>query len=276
MAFLTTNPSPFIINVPELQNVQNSATGASGIATLSNTVNDILTLINTAKSQVNINTIGSQNSGSVTFTSNINLSNSIITFLGSNLLTSNSLNGPANYIAFQVSGVEQARLTTTGLGIGTTAPVSKLHVNGDTYIASNLGIGLSNPLLPLDLLGGAIVRGPLYVSSFGAVSSQTGNIITTGDIFASGFFYPSDPTLKTNIRPYTPVGLPRAVEFDWIRSGARDIGVLADEMERLEPACVTRAPNGSLTVDYPKLTVLLLSEVITLKAQMSTVMARLP
>ena len=45
MAFLTTNPSPFIINVPEFQNVQNSATGASGLATLSNTVNDILTLI---------------------------------------------------------------------------------------------------------------------------------------------------------------------------------------------------------------------------------------
>ena len=275
MAFLTTNPSPFLINVPELQNVQTSATGAGGLTSLTNTVNDILTYINTANSQININAIGSQNSGSVTFTSNINLSNSEIQFLGSNLLTSNSLNGPANYIAFQVSGVEQARLTQTGLGIGTTAPLTNLHVNGSAIIASNLGIGLSNPLLTLDLSGGAIVRGPLYVSTFGAVSSQRGNIITTGDIFAQGFFYPSDPTLKTNIRSYVPVELPRAVEFEWIRSGARDIGVLADEVERLEPACVTRAPNGALTVDYPKLTVLLLAEVATLKAQMSTLTARL-
>ena len=276
MAFLTTNPSPFLINVPELQNVVTSATGAGGLATLTNSVNDILTYLNTANSQININTIGSSTTGSVTFTSNINLSNSEITFLGSNLLSSNTLNGPANYIAFQVSGVEQARLTNTGLGIGTTVPTTKLHVNGDTYIASNLGVGVQTPLLPLDVLGGAIVRGPLYVSSFGAVSSQTGNIITTGDIFAQGFFYPSDPTLKTNIRPFVPAGLPRAVEFEWIRSGTRDIGVLANEVERLEPACVTRAPNGALTVDYPKLTVLLLAEVAELKAQMSTLTARLP
>lgn len=276
MAFITTNPSPFIINIPELQNVQTSATGAGGLASLSNTVNDILTLINTANSQVNINTIGSQNAGSVTFTSNINLSNSIITFLGSNLLTSNSLNGPANYIAFQVSGVEQARLTQTGFGIGTTAPITNLHVNGSGYLSSNLGIATTTPQLPLDVYGGAIIRGPLYVSSFGAVSSQTGNIITTGDIFAQGFFYPSDPILKSNIRPYVPAGLPRPIEFEWIRSGARDIGVLADEVERLEPACVIRAPNGALNVDYPKLTVLLLAEVAELKSQMSTLMARLP
>jgi hypothetical protein len=276
MAFLTTNPSPFLINVPELQNVQTSATGAGGLATLQNSINDILTYINTANSQININTIGSSSTGSVTFSSNINLSNSEITFLGSNLLSSNALNGPANFIAFQVNSVEQARLTTTGLGLGTTAPFAKLHVEGSAYISSNLGIGVQAPLLPLDLLGGAIVRGPLYVSSFGAVSSQTGNIITTGDIFAQGFFYPSDPTLKTNIRSYAPVGLPRPVEFDWIRNGERDIGVLADEVERLEPVCVTRAPNGSMTVDYPKLTVLLLAEVQGLKEQMSTVMARLP
>lgn len=276
MAFLTTNPSPFLINVPELQNVVTSATGGSGLASLSNTINDILTLVNTANSQLNINTIGSSTTGSVTFTSNVNLSNSLITFLGSNLLGSNTLNGPAGFIAFQVGGVEQARLTTTGLGLGTTAPSAKLSVNGNMNVTGNLGIQVTAPELPLDVLGGAIIRGPLYVSSFGAVSSQTGNIIASGDIFANGVFYPSDPALKTNIRDYISPGLPTPVRFDWRASGEPDIGVLADEVLGLEPACAIRSPRGGLTVDYAKLSVLLLAEVRALKAQMSTVMARLP
>jgi hypothetical protein len=459
MAFLTTNPSPFIINVPELQNVQTSATGASGFTSLSNTINDILTYLNTANSQININTIGSQTSGAITFTSNINLSNSVITFLGSNLLGSNVLNGPANYIAFQVNGIEQARLTTTGLGIGVTNPAVKLDVNGTTRINGSLGIGTATPNysldvvgsgrfsdtvyapfvrgstisastiysqnvyanafigavsygqnvvastftgemayistfsgetvyastvncglvyassvncglvyastfsgetvyastvncglvyastfsgetvyastvnsglvyastfsgetvyassvncglvfgstfggetvyastfngqsgllssigvgilapeLPLDVQGGGIIRGPLYVSSFGALSSQTGNVIVSGDVFANGFFYPSDPLLKRDIRPYISHGLPEPVEFIWRSNGNRDIGVLANEIASLEPACVTRSVTGQLNVDYPKLTVLLLAEVRDLKAQMSTLMARLP
>ena len=429
MAFLTTNPSPFIINVPELQNVQTSATGSSGFTSLSNTINDILTYLNTANSQININTIGSQTSGAITFTSNINLSNSVITFLGSNLLGSNVLNGPANYIAFQVNGIEQARLTTTGLGIGVTNPAVKLDVNGTTRINGSLGIGTATPNysldvvgsgrfsdtvyapfvrgstisastiysqnvyanafigavsygqnvvastftgemayistfsgetvyastvncglvyassvncglvyastfsgetvyastvnsglvyassvncglvfgstfggetvyastfngqsgllssigvgilapeLPLDVQGGGIIRGPLYISSFGALSSQTGNVIVSGDVFANGFFYPSDPLLKRDIRPYISHGLPEPVEFVWRSNGNRDIGVLANEIASLEPACVTRSVTGQLNVDYPKLTVLLLAEVRDLKAQMSTLMARLP
>jgi hypothetical protein len=253
MAFLTTNPSPFIINVPEFQNVITSATGNSGFSGLSNSVNDLLTYINTANSQLNINTIGSSTTGNITFTSNINLSNSVITFSGSNLLGSNTLNGPAGFLAFQVNGVERARLTATGLGIGTTVPQ-----------------------LPLEVQGGAIIRGPLYVSSFGAVSSATGNIIASGDIFANGFFYPSDSRLKKDISVYESPGLPTPVEFTWRGSGEHDIGVLADDLLEIEPLCVTRAPSGFLTVDYAKLSVLLLAEVRTLKTQMSTVMARLP
>jgi hypothetical protein len=401
MAFLTTNPSPFIINVPELQNVQNSATGASGFSALSNTLNDILTYINTANSQININTIGSATTGAINFTSNINLSNSVITFLGSNLLGSNLLNGPGNYIAFQVNSIEQARLTATGFGIGTTSPALKLDVNGSAQIRSNLGIATSTPaypldvngsafirgglyvstfgygstiniivaenntlsitsngvgigtatpstsldvignayisenliastfggtqsvklfvnnieharltstglgiqtsnprysldvtgnvyinnslgigissfLLPCDISGGAIVRGPLYVSTFGAVSSQTGNIIASGDVFANGFFYPSDPLLKRDIISYISPGLPTPVEFNWHSNGKRDIGFLADEVARFEPACVMRGPAGTLTVDYAKLSVLLCAEVQSLKYQISTLAARLP
>jgi hypothetical protein len=309
MAFLTTNPSPFIINIPELQNVQTSATGSGGLASLSNTVNDILNFVNTTNSQVNVNTIGSQTTGSVTFSNNINLSNSIISFLGSNLLGSNVLNGPANFLAFQVNGIEQARLTTTGFGIGTSAPSAKLSVNGnalitsniqagnayisnsvgigtsapaaqlhvvgDQYVTSTIGIGTTGGLVALDASGNAIVRGTLYVSSIGAAAPY-GDIIADGDLYANGNFYPSDPSLKTNVLPYTPIGLPDPVEFTWRSTGERDIGVLANQLADLEPACVKRAPNGNLHVDYGKLCVLLLAEIKSLKAEMTELRARLP
>jgi hypothetical protein len=274
MAFLTTNPSPFLVNVPEFQNVVTSATGST-TSGLSNTVNDLLTYVNTTNSAISINTIGSQTNGSITFTSDINLSNAIITFLGSNLLGSNAINGVANYLAFQVSGVERARLTANGFGIGTTAPSARLDVAGSALIASTLGVRNPATLAALDVSGGAIIRGALYVSSFGLVSPALGDIYADGDITANGFFYPSDPLLKTNIRPYVPIGLPDPVEFTWRSNGHRDIGVLATQMELLEPACVSRAPAGHLTVDYSKLCVLLLAEVHTLKTQVSTLNARI-
>jgi hypothetical protein len=278
MAFLTTNPSPFLINVPELQNVVNNATGAGGTATITNTLNDILTYINTANAQININAIGSSTTDSVTFTSNINLSNSEILFLGSNLLSSNTLNGADGFIAFQTSGVEGARLTPIGFGIGTVAPAASLDIVGNARISGGtMSINTSLPAkLAVDISGGALIYGPLYVSSFGAASTQTGNVVAFGDVFANGVFYPSDPALKTNIRAYVSPGLPTPVEFDWRRGGARDIGVLADEVGRLEPACVIRSPAGGLTVDYAKLSVILLAEIHELKNQMSTLQARLP
>lgn len=263
MAYLTTNPSPFLINVPELQNVLTSATGASSTQALSNTLNDILNFIDTANSQVNINTIGSQTTSAVTFTSNINLSNSIIQFLGSNLLGSNTLNGPAGHLAFQVSGIERARLTTAGLTVG--GPVT-----ASGFITSDT---IPGPEFLNDLSGAAIVRGPLYVSTFGAV---VGNIVASGTVTANGIVYPSDSRLKKNLVEYVSPGLPTPYRFDWRSSGEADIGVLADEVRILEPACVKTAANGMLTVDYPRLCVLLLAEVRDLKAKVQELTARLP
>jgi len=145
MAFLTTNPSPFLINVPELQNVITSAVGDVGF---SNTVIALQTLINTTDSTANLNAIGSVNgSSAITVRTDLNLSNASIQFLGSNLLTSNSVNGAGGFLAIEVAGTEVGRFTGAGLGLGTTTPATLLDVSGPATIRGLLtlaeGVGVA-------------------------------------------------------------------------------------------------------------------------------------
>jgi hypothetical protein len=251
MAFLTTNPSPYLINVPELQNVINSATGADN--ELSNAINTLYTYIDTNNATASLDAIGSfTTNNSINVTNTLNLSNVGITFLGSNLLSSNSLNG-AGYMAFQIDSVERARLTAAGYGIGVTAPATALDVAGSAT-----------------LRGGA-----LYVTDGGVSASTAGYIYADADVFATGFYSPSDSALKRDVRPYVSRGLPTPVCFTWIRGGAADIGVLAEEVAALEPTCVQTTPAGTRAVDYAKLVVPLIAEVRALRSTVENLQLRL-
>jgi hypothetical protein len=248
MAFITTNPSPFLINIPELQNVVTSATGSGTNATLTNSVETLLTYINTTSGAASFNSIGSVNTtNNITVRNNLDLENSVILMNGSVTLTPNNLAG-ASFLGLGINGTETMRIAGTSVGIGLTAPAATLDVNGPT-----------------------IVRGSLYVTStiVGSAAPSLGNIYADGDLYANGTYYPSDPTLKKDVRLYEARGLPTPVEFLWRSDGVRDIGVLADEVAALEPACVQRKPDGTLAVDYAKMTVLLLAEVRDLKRQVA-------
>ena len=228
MSFLTTNPNPLILNLPSIQNVANSAKGISAQ----------VSLINTKTASLQINTIGTyQNNAFVSITNNVNLVNSSLSINGVLALTENSLNG-TSYLACQVDTVERARLTSTGFGINTTAPTKMLDVKGD-----------------------AIIQGNIYISN-------TDNTNRTGNVYASGLYYTSDSSLKRNIQPYSNQTLPDAVSFEWKSTGIRDIGVLASDVQAIEPTCVRTMPDGTMTVDYPKLTVLCLAELKSLRNQL--------
>jgi hypothetical protein len=244
MTSILTNPSKFLVNVPELQNVVTSATGTSRNGSFS--ISQLQSMVDTNNKIIKANTLQTYSGSNITVRNNINMSNSQIYYNNVPILLSNGINA-ANNLLFDVNNQEVARFTAAGY----------------------FGIGVQSPVAPLDVDGDAVVRqGNLYLSRFGLPSSLTmGNMFADGDVYAQSFLTPSDPKLKKDPVPYVPKGLPKAVEFTWIKSGQRDIGVFADDVQAIEPLCVERDKKGILHVDYPKLVTLCLAEIRDLKGR---------
>tara|TARA_Y100001972_G_scaffold127421_1_gene184171 strand:+ start:431 stop:1507 length:1077 start_codon:yes stop_codon:yes gene_type:complete len=149
---------------------------------------------------------------------------------------------------------------------------------------------------PLDVTGNITTSGTLDVNGSGnseftshlqahclgigtAPSETTGEIRAAGDITA---YYSSDERLKENIEDLDgaldKVNKLRGVKFDWkelneeerssIHSHeGQDIGVIAQEVQEVYPELVHEREHGYLTVDYVKLTAVLIQAVKELSAK---------
>jgi hypothetical protein len=238
-----TTSNRFLLNLNSLNSVATSASGNNAV--LSNAVTNIQTIVNPGTYTISVNSLTSYNGSNIAIGANLNLSNAGIYFNSNVGLLSNSLNG-VPYLAFLTSGQERMRLNVGNLGIGTKAP-----------------------LAVLDVVGSELVRGSVYVSTMGVVDPALGNVYADNNMYAQNFFHPSDPALKTNVLPYTSHGLPTPVRFTWKATGMEDIGVLADEVKRLEPSCVSMRGEVQ-TVDYSKLVVLCLAEIHSLRSTVAS------
>lgn len=85
----------------------------------------------------------------------------------------------------------------------------------------------------------------------------------TGPVTGVSFDTPSDISLKDNVRPYEgpTAGELQLVSWTWNENapgdlpGTEDSGVIAQDVERIFPSCVSRDKNGILHVNYGKLAV---------------------
>ncbi|MEM5867849.1 MAG: tail fiber domain-containing protein, partial [Candidatus Aenigmatarchaeota archaeon] len=137
----------------------------------------------------------------------------------------------------------------------------------------NVGIGTTAPATKLEVQGGA-----LCVRSGTGVSCNT----TSGAISAQYFYYISDLRLKTNIQPIENA-LPRlltlnGVSYETIYDGTRSLGLIAQEVEKVFPEVVnTDKETGLKWIDYGKLVPVLIEaikeqqrEIEKLKAEIET------
>jgi hypothetical protein len=111
----------------------------------------------------------------------------------------------------------------------------------------------------------------------GSTLAVTGTITATGDITA---YYSSDERLKKN-KQILSDALAKVIsiggyEFDWIEvegihiNSGHDIGVIAQEVERIAPELVITRDNGYKAVKYEKMIALLIEAIKDLSREIES------
>lgn len=103
-------------------------------------------------------------------------------------------------------------------------------------------------------------------------------------IYADAYYYASDARLKKDVKPlenslWKLLQL-EGVSFTWNeesgdRAGEHDIGVIAQEVEKIMPEAVHTEEDGTKLVNYPKLTPLLINAIKEQQGQIDALTARI-
>ncbi len=158
-------------------------------------------------------------------------------------------------------GVSASQLNIFASAGPTGAPVMVLNANG------NVGIGLGNavPAFKLDVAG---------------------DINATGQVRASGVVLTSDARFKQQVRPLggalAAVQALRGVRYTWNalgikhggQAGAEQVGVLAQELEKVLPELVSTGPDGYKAVNYAQLTPVLIEAIKEQQQQIDALKAQ--
>jgi hypothetical protein len=222
----------------------------------------------------------SQFDGPVTFNQELKMNDSV-TMNGALKLNS----------TFNITDSTQSTSTTSGaftvkggVGIG-----SNLYVGGDLVLSNsstlvssagsfgNIRIAITDDNTIDTSTGNLTLDSATNVVNINASTNITGNTVVTGilsvtdDITA---FYTSDQRLKDNITPIEdPLAKVLSISgntFDWndkSHKSGHDVGVIAQEIEKVLPEAVTTRDNGYLAVDYQKVVPLLIEAVKELSAK---------
>ncbi|MCA9968601.1 MAG: tail fiber domain-containing protein, partial [Anaerolineales bacterium] len=189
-------------------------------------------------------------------------------------------------LEFYTDNVERARFNYGNFGIGTTTPAAPLDVhvatNTDAIVATRddvnpprLELGFETvsgfPTIqatrgggPWDLLLNPLVGGGGAVginTTTPGAALQVGSPGDGSQALANAWNTFSDGRFKTHVAPLTnALDLLTAidgVQFTWAESGSPSIGFIAQDVEAVLPQIVTTDANGYKSLDYARLTPLL-------------------
>ena len=165
---------------------------------------------------------------------------------------------------------------------GSSAIFNDITASGNVDVTGNID---TSGLLTVTGTGTSQFSSHLQAHCLGigtAPSTTTGEIRAAGDITA---YYSSDERLKENItnikEPLQKLSYINGVEFDWIpkegihSNEGHDVGVIAQQVEKVLPELVTDRENGYKAVRYEKIVALLIEAVKEQQLQIDELKSKL-
>ena len=195
-----------------------------------------------------------------------------------NYTTTTSFTGTVvGFLGFDASG---NILTTTGSGATGGASLSGGKINYNTIWNSTTTVSTGSvyqySATQVVITGSSLAVGDI------APSATPGRIDATNDIVA---YSTSDIRFKENIKPIinavSKVNQISGVEFDWIEdidhhgNKGHDIGVIAQELEKVLPEVVTTRDSGYKAVKYDKIVTLLIQAIKEQQSEIQELKSRI-
>lgn len=186
-----------------------------------------------------------------------------------NLQLGNNMNGNRGGL-----GVFGSNYTPTPGPIpSTNFPMNGGYRRDGTYLYSNGTGGIS--IFSENVAGTAFVsigtsnRERLRITNSGTVI-VSGDAIISGDVLAPAFVYTSDERLKNKgdkLDGLKMIEQLNGYNFTWKKDGKADIGVMAQEVEKVLPLLVHTGMTGTKSVDYARLVAPLIEAVKTQQSE---------
>lgn len=252
----------FVLNITELQNVITGVSGLTPVASLTSAVSQIQEMVIYNEKRIAANTISNYTTTPIQVTASLNMaSGTALTVDGTSVASGTTSYGQISTIGNGPSYMTFVSTVTAGSNAITFA------VAGSTIAAMTAG-GI------FDISGG--------VRLSGTGTPVIGRYLTCMDTAGTAEWHtpgsvPSDARLKENIRPVTDYGsileTIRGVRFNWIVSGAADIGVIAQEVREVLPEAVDENGGDMIRVSYHKIIPVLVEAIKELRARVSTLEA---
>ena len=199
-----------------------------------------------------------------------------------------SATAPAGTVSGSAVGTAQGQIKINDVDVNvkdlqTTSNVTFAQITGSLLKAT--GDISGSGLLQVAGTGTSQFSSHLQAHCLGigtAPSTTTGEIRAAGDITA---YYSSDERLKENItnikEPLQKLSYINGVEFDWIpkegihSNEGHDVGVIAQQVEKVLPELVTDRENGYKAVRYEKIVALLIEAVKEQQLQIDELKSKL-
>ena len=172
-----------------------------------------------------------------------------------------------------VTNESKATMFSSPTFTGTVSGVTATHVGLGSVTNESKATMFSSPTFTGTVSG--VTATHVGLSNVGNYTVNqnvgTANDVTHNTVTATAFYYSSDATLKTNIGTLTnyweTLDALRPVSFDWISSGKKDLGLLAQDVQSVMPESVTTTNNGTLAISSSGIIANLVAAVKDLKQQ---------